>query len=42
METLTMIIQAIRGCLNGMLGSGKTEEGETGEEQCPEHAHYFL
>jgi hypothetical protein len=27
---------AVHGCLNGMLGSGQTERGETGEEQSRE------
>jgi hypothetical protein len=30
------------GCLNGMLGSGHAEKGETGEEQNQENAHNFL
>jgi hypothetical protein len=28
--------------LNGMLGSGQTIEGKTGEEQSQEHVHHFL
>jgi hypothetical protein len=28
--------------LNGVLGSGRTENGETGEEQSQEHAHYLF
>jgi hypothetical protein len=28
--------------LNGLLGSGQTEKGETDEEQSQEHAHNFL
>jgi hypothetical protein len=31
----------VHGCLNGVLGSGQTENGETGQEQNEEHAHYF-
>jgi hypothetical protein len=30
------------GCLNGMLGSGQTENDEAGEEQSQEHAHHLL
>jgi hypothetical protein len=30
---------AVHGCLNGVLGPGQTEEGETCEEQSQEHAH---
>jgi hypothetical protein len=33
---------AVQECLNGMLGSGQTEKGETDEEQIREHAHNFL
>jgi hypothetical protein len=29
-------------CLNGMLGSGKTEKSDTSVEQSHEHAHNFL
>jgi hypothetical protein len=28
-------------CLNGMLGSGQTEKGETGKEQSQEHCSLF-
>jgi hypothetical protein len=28
--------------LNGMLGSGQTKKGETGEGQSQEHAHHFF
>jgi hypothetical protein len=31
-----------RRVLNGMLGSGQIEKGETGEEQSQKHAHHFL
>jgi hypothetical protein len=30
------------GCLNSMLGSGQTENGETSAGQSQEHAHHFL
>jgi hypothetical protein len=29
-------------CLDGMIGSGETENYETGEEQSQEHARHFL
>jgi hypothetical protein len=28
--------------LNGVPGSGQTENGETGEKRSQEHAHHFL
>jgi hypothetical protein len=31
----------VHGCLKGMLGSGQTEKGKTGEEQSQEHAYHF-
>jgi hypothetical protein len=32
-------VWAVHGCLNGMIGSAQTEEGETGEEQSQEHVN---
>jgi hypothetical protein len=49
METPAMIRQAfvekvvaMHVCLNGMLGSGQIEKGETRKEQSQEHVHHFL
>jgi hypothetical protein len=48
-ETLAMIRQAFRKesvsrtrVLNGKLGSGQTEKGETGEQQSHKQSHNFL
>jgi hypothetical protein len=33
---------AVHGWLNGMIKLTEIEKGETGKEQCQEHAHHFL